>query len=378
MTEFIPVYEPDLKGNEKLYLAECIESGWLGSNGPFVNKLETEFAAYCTQKYGSCVSNGSAALDVAICAMKDVYNWEDGSEIIIPSLNIISAAQSCIYNNLKPVFVDAELVTWNIDTEKIEEMITPKTKAIVIVHIYGLPSDVSPIIQLAKRYDLKIIEDAAQAHGQEYNGKKCGSFGDIAVFSFYTNKHIACGEGGIVLTSNEKLYDKINYYKNLCFTKDKFIHKDIGHNYRMSNLQAAVACAQFEKLDKTIKRKQYIGCMYQEFLKDIPAKLSLSKTEYARNHYWIFGIVINDDINLTAKEAIKYLAAQKIETRPFFYPMHRQPVFEKLGITDTVKRPISEKLYEKGFYIPTGLNLTDEKLEYISEQIKRLFSKSYS
>lgn len=373
MNDFIPVFEPLLDGNEKKYLNECIETGWLGSNGQFIKKLENDFSIYCNQKYGSCVSNGSAALDIAIRAMKDLYKWEDNSEIIIPSFNIISAAQSCIYNKLKPVFVDAEETTWNIDTNRIEEVITKKTKAIVIVHIYGLPSNVQPIIDIAKKYNLKIIEDAAQAHGQTYNDRKCGSFGDISTFSFFTNKHIAAGEGGIVLTSDKQLYEKINYYKNLCFTKDKFIHTDLGWNYRMSNLQAAVAYAQFEKLDKTITLKQKIGNFYQNSLKNIPAQLSCIETEYAKNHYWVFGILLNDDVKFNAKTVREKLLTQNIDTRPFFYPMHKQPVFKNLGILDDIKRPISEKLYEKGFYIPTGLSLTEEQLNYISKCIKELF-----
>ncbi len=373
MTEFIPVFEPDLNGNEKKYLMECIDTNWLGSNGQFVKKLEKEFSQFCSQKYGSCVTNGSSALDVSLRAMKDVFEWEDDSEIIIPSFNIICAAQSCIYNKLKPVFVDAEENTWNIDTSKIEEMITNKTAAIVVVHIYGMPSDMEPVLKIAKKYNLKIIEDAAQAHGQEYNGQKCGSFGDISTFSFFTNKHIGCGEGGIVLSSNEALIEKVNYYKNLCFTQDKFIHTDLGRNLRMSNLQAAVAYAQFEKLSKTIERKKQTGNIYQKLLKDIPAKLSVPSTDYAQNNYWIFGLVLNDDVNISAKEAIKQLAKNNIETRPFFYPMHKQPVFEKTGILDDIKRPVSERLYEKGFYIPTGLNLTYKKQEYIAKQIKTLF-----
>lgn len=374
MTEFIPVFEPSLNGNEKLYLSQCIDSGWIGSNGNFVKKLECDFALFCNQKYGSCVTNGSAALDVAIRAMKDVYEWQNDDEVIIPSFNIISAAQSCIYNKLKPVFVEAEEYTWNIDVSKIEELINERTRAIVIVHIYGLPSDVEPILRIAKKYNLKIIEDAAQAHGQTYNNEKCGSFGDISTFSFFTNKHIACGEGGIVLTSDDKLIEKINYYKNLCFTADKFVHNDLGWNLRMSNLQAAVAYAQFEKLKETIKKKQYIGGLYQELLKGIPAKLSVDRTDYADNHYWIFGIVLNDEVKFTAKDVISKMREQNIEMRPFFYPMHKQPVFEKMGILDNISRPVAEKLYNKGFYIPTGLNLTDEKIEYIAKQIKKLFA----
>ena len=269
MNSFIPVFEPILNGNEKKYLNECIETGWIGANGPFIKKLENDFSEYIGQKYGSCVANGSAAIDVALRAMKDLYKWDDYSEIIIPSFNIISAAQSCIYNKLKPVFVDAEENTWNIDTSKIEEVINKKTKAIIVVHIYGLPSNMNPIMEIANKYNLKVIEDAAQVHGQTYNEKKCGSFGEIATFSFFTNKHIACGEGGIILTSNKDLKEKFDYYKNLCFTSEKFVHSDLGWNYRMSNLQAAVAYAQLENIDKVIKKKQLIGNIYQNLLEEL-------------------------------------------------------------------------------------------------------------
>ena len=373
MTEFIPVFEPKFRGKEKEYLIECIESGWIGSNGQFVKKLEEEFSKFCNQKYGSCVSNGSAALDVALRAMKNLYKWEDNSEIIVPSFNIISAAQSCIYNKLNPVFVNADEQTWNIDVSKIEKQITTKTKAIIVVHIYGLPSDIDRIKFIADKHNLKIIEDAAQAHGQTYNGKHCGSFGDIATFSFFTNKHITCGEGCIILTSDKELLEKVNYYKNLCFTKDKFIHNDLGWNYRMSNLQAAVARAHMENISKTIKRKQELGNIYQDLLKDIPVQLPLKSTKYANNHYWVFGIVINKEVDLTAKHAIQKLREKNIETRPFFYPLHKQPIFKKLNITDNISRPISEMLYNKGFYIPMGMNLTLEQMKYVSDEIHKLF-----
>lgn len=373
MTDFIPVFEPDYSGNEQKYITECINTNWLSANGKFIKKIEKDFSKFCNQEYGSCVANGSAALDVTIAAMKDLYKWADNDEIIIPSFNIISAAQSCIYSKLKPVFVDAEEKTWNIDTNKIEEVITPRTKAIVIVHIYGLPSDVEPILEIAKKYNLKVIEDAAQAHGQLYKNKPCGSFSDAATFSFFANKNISCGEGGIVLTSNKELLNKINYYKNLCFTEERFVHNHLGWNYRMTNLQGAIVCAQFEKIEQTIKRKIELGQKYQKLLKNIPAQLPCPETVYASNHYWIFGIVLNKDVKLSAKEAMNILREANIETRPFFYPMHKQPVFVKMGILDNIQRPISEKLYEKGFYIPMGLTLTDENLEYISSKIKALF-----
>lgn len=374
MNDFIPVNEPLFNGNEKKYLNECIDTGWISSEGPFVKQLENEFSTYCGQKYGVAVANGSVAIDVAIRALKEKYNWQDDDEIIVPSFTIISCAQSVIYNGLKPIFIDADALNWNIDVSKIEQAISKNTKAIMVVHIYGLPSDMQPILELAKKYDLKIIEDAAQAHGQEYYGKKCGSFGDISTFSFYPNKHITTGEGGMIMTSDEALAKKCNYLKNLCFTtENRFVHEDLGWNFRMSNLQAAVGVAQFEKLEEHIKIKKQMGKMYQELLKDIPVQLPLAKTEYAENNYWVFGIVLNEDVKFNAKDAMKKLAQNGVGTRPFFYPLHKQPIFNKMGFADNISRPVSEFLYEKGFYIPSGLNLSYDKIELVSKKLKELF-----
>lgn len=373
MTNFIPVNEPLLNGNEKKYLDECIDTGWISSEGPFVKKLEDEFSAYCGQKHGIAVANGSAAIDVAIRALKETYNWQENDEIIIPTFTIISCAQSIIYNGLKPIFADCDPITWNIDTTKIEQFITNRAKAIMAVHIYGLPCDMTSIINLAKKYNLKIIEDAAQAHGQSYNGKKCGSFGDISTFSFYPNKHITTGEGGMVMTSNDELSDEVKYFKNLCFSKERFVHNDLGWNFRMSNLQAAVGVAQFERLEEFIEIKKKIGKMYQELLKDIPAQLPLDKTAYAENNYWVFGLVLNKDVKFNAKEAMEKLAEKGIGTRPFFYPLHKQPIFEKMKLTDNIERKVSERLYEKGFYIPSGLALTEEQMNTVAQKVKELF-----
>lgn len=374
MNNFIPVNEPLLNGNEKKYLNECIDTGWISSEGPFVKKLEEEFSAYCGQKYGIAVANGSVAIDVAIRALKEKYNWQKNDEIIVPTFTIISSAQSVVYNGLKPVFVDCEPLTWNIDTTKIEQMITPKTKAIMVVHIYGLPSDMQPIFDLAKKYSLRIIEDAAQAHGQSYKNQKCGGMSDISTFSFYPNKHITTGEGGMILTSDQELFEKCNYFKNLCFTaQNRFVHTELGWNFRMSNLQAAVGVAQFERLEEFIQIKKQMGEKYQSLLKDIPAQLPTQKTDYAENHYWVFGIVLNNDVKFNAKEAMKKLAENGIGTRPFFYPMHKQPAFIDMNFTDNISRPISERIYERGFYIPSGLALTDEQIETVAQKIRSIF-----
>ncbi len=373
MSNFIAVNEPLLDGNEKKYLNECIETGWISSEGPFIKKLENDFSAYCGQKYGIAVANGSVAIDVAVKALKDIFKFEDGDEIIIPSFTIISCAQSVVYQGLKPVFIDANPITWNINTDLIEQAITKRTRAIMVVHIYGLPSDMEPILALAKKYDLKIIEDAAEAHGQEYGGKKCGSFGDIATFSFYPNKHITTGEGGMIMTSNDVLAQKCQSLRNLCFGKDRFIHEELGWNFRMSNLQAAVGVAQFERLKKFIQKKKLMGEIYQNLLADIPAQLPLKKTRYAQNHYWVFGIVLNDEVKFDAKEAMQMLANKGIGTRPFFYPMHLQPALKKMNLVDNISRPVCEKMYKMGFYIPSGLNLDQNKMEIVAKKVKEIF-----
>ncbi len=371
--DFIPVNEPLLDGNEKKYLSECIDTGWISSEGPFVKKFEEKFSYYCGQKYGIAVANGSVAIDVAIRALKDVYGWQEGDEIIMPSFTIISCAQGVVYQGLKPVFIDAEAKTWNMDTNLIEQSITIKTKAIMVVHIYGLPSHMEPILALAKKYNLRIIEDAAQAHGQEYKGQKCGSFGDISTFSFYPNKHITTGEGGMVMTSCDVLSQKCFSLRNLCFTKERFIHEELGWNFRMSNLQAAVGVAQLERLEKFIEKKKQMGKMYQELLAEIPVQLPQEKMDYSINNYWIFGIVLNEDVKFDAKEAMAKLAANGIGTRPFFYPMHLQPVFKKMGLDGNIIRLVSENLYKKGFYIPSGLNLTESQMETVANRVKELF-----
>jgi perosamine synthetase len=374
MDNFIAVNTPLLNGNEKKYLNECIDTGWISSEGRFVKKLENDFSAYCGHKYGIAVANGSVALDIAVRALKEKYNWHDDDEVIVPSFTIISSAQSVIYNKLKPIFVDCESETWNIDVSKIESFITSKTKAIMVVHIYGLSTNMQPVIDLAKRYDLKIIEDAAQAHGQTYENMKCGSIGCISTFSFYANKHVTAGEGGIIITSDEILRDKCNYFRNLCFLpENRFVHNDLGWNYRMSNVQAAIGVAQLERLEEYIDIKKKMGNKYRQLLENIPAQLPVQKTNYAENHYWVFGIVLNDDVKFDAKEGMKRLASKGIGTRPFFYPMHKQPVFKKLGLLDDVARPVSERLYERGFYIPSGLALTDNQIETVANAVKEIF-----
>lgn len=367
----ILVNQPLLDGNEKKYLLECIDTGWISSEGPFVKKFEEQFAARVGRKYGVAVSNGSVALDAAVAAL----GIQPGDEVILPTFTIISCAAAIVRSGAVPVVVDCDPNTWNMDVSQIEDKITPKTKALMVVHIYGLPVDMEPVLALADRYGLQIIEDAAEMHGQTYKGRPCGSFGAISTFSFYPNKHVTTGEGGMLLTHNEQLAERCRSLGNLCFQPQKrFVHQELGWNLRMSNLQAALGVAQLERLDEFIARKRHIGQRYTELLSDIPGlQLPLPRTDYADNIYWVYGLVLKDEVPFDAEEAIGRLAQYKIGTRPFFWPMHEQPVFRKMGLFDGVSYPVAERIARRGFYIPSGMALTDEQICRVAQVVVEVF-----
>lgn len=371
--DFIPVNEPLLDGNEKKYLCECIDTGWISSEGPFVKKFEREMAAYVGRKYGIAVSNGTVALEASIQAL----NLEVGSEVILPTFTIISCAQAITKCGLVPVVVDCEEDTWNMDVNKIEEKITSKTRAIMVVHIYGLPVEMECVLELAEKYNLKIIEDAAEMHGQTYNGKMCGSFGDVSIFSFYPNKHITCGEGGMIVTDDEQIAERCRGVRNLFFKQERrYVHDEIGSNFRMTNMQAAVGCAQLEKIEEHIQRKREIGKFYQDALKDITGiQLPIAKTSYAENIYWVFGIVLGEQYKFDAIEACERLKKAGIGTRTFFYPIHQQPVYIKQGMFKNIHCPNAEKLSTRGFYIPSGLGISNEQMERVVECLRELLNE---
>jgi perosamine synthetase len=369
----IPVNEPLLNGNEKKYLNECIDTGWISSEGPFVKQLEDNLASRVGRKYGIAVCNGSVALEVAIAAL----GIKEGDEVILPTFTIISCGAAIVRAGATPVVIDSDPVTWNIDIKQIEAKITPKTKAIMVVHVYGLPVDLNPILALAKQYNLFIIEDAAEMHGQIYYDRPCGSFGEISTFSFYPNKHVTTGEGGMVLTDDLDLAEKCRSLRNLCFQPQKrFVHEELGWNFRMSNLQAAVGVAQLERLDEFVQRKRQMGQYYTELLSDIAEiQLPLAKTDYADNIYWVYGIVLNPDIPCDAVEIMNRFKEYKIGTRPFFWGMHEQPVFQKMGLFNEESCPVAENLARRGFYLPSGLGLTNEQIEQVSDIFHKIIKE---
>jgi perosamine synthetase len=372
MKQIIPVNEPLILEKETEYVKEALKSGWISSEGRFIQQLEERFAAYVGRSEGVSVNNGTNAL---ILAMRSL-NLPEGSEVIVPSFTIISCALACIYNNLVPVFVDSEKETWNIDVSRIEEKITQKTKAIMPVHIYGHPVDMDGIMTLAKKYNLVVVEDFAEAIGSEYKGTKCGVFGDISCVSFYANKVITTGEGGMCLTDDKVLAEKMRQLKNLAFVPDKrFIHYELGFNFRLTNVQAAIGVAQLERIEAHIKKKIWIGRTYNTLLASLQEKNILRlpvEKEWAKNTYWMYSVVLNENNGLNAKTVMEKLLDFGIQTRPFFYPLHRQPAFEKFKWYRKEILPVSETIYIYGFYLPSGLTLTENQLQQVCETVRKV------
>ena len=371
--KFIPVNRPLLTKMEADSVAKCIKSGWISGDGPYVKKFEKEFAKTVSRKYAITVSNGTAALDIAIKSI----NIKKGEEVIVPAFTIISCLHQIVRQGGKPVLIDSDPMTWNMDVSKIEKKITKKTKAIMLVHTYGLPVDIDPIIKIAKKYNLIIIEDAAEQLGQFYKKKPIGSFGDISTFSFYANKHITTGEGGMVVTNNKSLAKKFAIFKNISFQpkKQRFVHEDLGWNYRMTNMQAALGLVQLKKLKFFVKKKKYLGKFYNLKLKNLKnIQLPLNKTSYAKNIYWVYGVVLKNKKKL-AKNYINILKKEGIDCRPFFCPMHLQPVFKKMKLFKNQKFPVSEELFRRGFYLPSGIGTTENEMKIVVAKMKKVFNK---
>jgi perosamine synthetase len=359
----VPVNEPLLDGNEESYLVECIRTGWISSEGPFIKRFEENMAKVANRKFGIAVSNGSVALDLAIVAL----GIGPGDEVILPSHTIISCASAIMRVGAIPVLVDCCPDTYNMDPNLVSEKITVNTKAIMLVHIFGLPVDCDPILDVAEKHNLFVIEDAAEAHGQYYKDRACGSLGHISTFSFYPNKHITTGEGWMVLTDDSALAERCRYFMNLCFDNTKrFQHEDLGWNYRMTNLQAAVGVAQIEQLDRFVKLKRDMGRRYTAGLKNCEyLRLPLATTEYAANIYWVYPIVLKPSCPLDSVEFRARLSESGVMTRPFFWPIHEQKVFLKQGLFKEELYPVSENIARRGFYIPSGMAIKKEQIDYV-------------
>lgn len=363
MNKFISVSEPNIGKKEVSYVLKAVKSSWVSSLGRFVEKFEKNFSKYCQRKYGASVSNGTVALHLALLSL----DISENDEVIMPNFTFAAVANSIIYVGAKPVLIDIDKETWNIDPKKIEEKITNKTKAIIMVHTYGNPCDVDDILRIAKKYNLFVIEDAAEAHGAEYKGKKVGSFGDISCFSFYGNKTITTGEGGICLTNNKSLHEKIIKLRDHGMSKEKkYWHEVVGYNYRITNPQAALGCAQLEKLEKFIKIKIKNAQLYMKFLKDVSWVILPKEKGKVKNTYWMFSILIK---NKKRDYVIEELKKYGIDSRVFFYPISDMPPYKKFA---SAGLSISKKIAYQGINLPSSTKITEKQIRYICNVIKKI------
>ncbi len=368
----IPVCEPVLAGNELEYVTDCIKTSWISSSGKYIARFEESFSRFCQTKYGVACNNGTTAIHLAL----ETLGIGKNDEVIIPTFTMIATCNAVIYSGAQPVLVDAERETWNINTSLIEEKITPRTKAILVVHTYGHPADMDPILELAQKYKLFVVEDAAEAHGGEYKGRRCGSLSDIACFSFYSNKIITTGEGGMVVTNNEMYAEKARRLRNHAFGEPRFIHHELGFNYRMTNIQAAIGLAQMERADFLVTRRIANARFYNSLLSEIDGVTIPPEKSWAKNVYWMYGILIEDEFGIGKDQLMTKLKEKQVDTRSFFYGMHQQPVFKK-GKDERFpdcrgSYPVADELSRKGLYLPSSGSLTQPEIETVVKAIRSL------
>jgi perosamine synthetase len=361
---FIPVASPVLVGNEKAYVMDCLESTWISSSGKYVERFEADFANFCGAKHAISCCNGTAALHLALMAL----GVGPGDEVILPTLTFVATANAVTYCGARPVFVDSEPGTWNIDPSLVEEKITQRTKAIVVVHLYGHPGDMDAITSIGRRHSLFVVEDAAEAHGGEYKGRRVGSLGDVAGFSFYGNKLITTGEGGMVVMNDDALAGRVRKLSTQGMDADRrYWFPIIGYNYRMTNIAAAIGLAQLEKVKWHLERRVEVATWYREKLRDTHGVVCQSEKEWAKHVYWMFTIVLGDDIPLSRDEVMAHLQEHGIETRPVFYPMHTLPPYRDLSQLNSF--PVAERIARRGMNLPTWAGLTREDVGYVCDTL---------
>ena len=362
----IPVNEPRIAKNALKYVSDCIKTGWISSSGSYLKEFEEKFAARFGVKHAITTTNGTASLHLAIAAL----NIGKGMEVILPAHTMMSSATAIVYTGAIPVLVDVERDSWNMDVTQIEKKITKKTKAMMPVHIYGLPVDMDPVIKLAKQYNLAIVEDAAESTGATYKNRLTGTLGDFGCFSFYANKIITTGEGGIVLTNDDELAAHARLLKDMAHSpKQRFLHEEIGFNYRMTNMQAALGLAQLEELDKYLKIKLWMAGMYNKLLSGLEGITLPVEKPCAKNVYWMYGILIEDSFGISREQFMVELLDRGVDSRTFFVPMNKQPALLKMGLFKRERYPIADEIGEKGLYIPSGLAITKAQIEKVCEAI---------
>jgi perosamine synthetase len=365
----IPVSSPSLTEKDYEYVNDAIRSGWIsGSKGDYIDKFESQFSKYCNVKYGVACSSGTAALQLAISVLELTKN----DEVIVPTFTNIATLLPIISVGAKPILVDSDPEIWGMDCNQIEKKITKNTRAIIPVHIYGHPVDMDIIMELSQKYNLTVIEDAAEAHGSNYKGKKIGGIGHMGCFSFYANKIITTGEGGMIVTDNEKFAEKTKMLCNLAFSDTvRYKHDFFGYNFRMSNILAALGCSQLSRIEELIRHKQFVGKIYNSLLTEVPGIQTPTEKSWATNVYWMYGIVLDDSFPMTRDELRDFLSSHGIETRTFFLPMHKQPVFINNGFFIDEDYSVSERLSKNGLYLPSGFTITEKEINYVVKNIKK-------
>jgi perosamine synthetase len=364
----IPVWEPVLDGNEERYVRDCLETNWISSLGVYIPRFEESFARWCGMPHGVACSSGTAGLHLALVAL----GLGAGDEVLIPDFTLIVSANTVLQTGARPVLVDADARTWCLDAGKIEEKITSRTRAVMAVHVYGHPCDMPAIMEIARRRGLAVVEDCAEAHGAQVLKRKVGCFGDAGAFSFYGNKILTTGEGGMVLTADPALAAKMRLLRNQAFESPRFVHREIGFNYRLTNVQAAIGLAQTEKADEKVEKKRAIARWYLERLGDCPDVELPFEAPGTRNVYWMFGVKLSDRFRQGRDGVMAELKAKGIETRAFFCPMHLQPVFQRSDPRHpdvAGSYPVSDDLWKRGLYLPSGLSMTPERVDEVVRKL---------
>lgn len=366
----IPVSEPLIGEAERRNVLDCLEQGWISSEGAFVEEFERSWAAYCGRREGVAVSNGTAALELALsCA-----ELAPGDEVILPTFTIISCVLAVLEARAVPVLVDCDPETWCMDVDQVAARIGPRTRAVMPVHIYGHPVDMDPLLALAERHGLRVIEDAAEAHGALYRGRRAGSFGDMSCFSFYANKIVTTGEGGMVLTDDPGTAARLRSGRNLAFGPRRFVHEELGHNYRLTNLQAAIGVAQVADVDDRVRRKREMAARYSERLARLEVLQLPVERPWAKSVYWMYGVVLRDGAACDRDDLAARARDRGVDTRPFFVGMHEQPVLRRMGLFAGERYPHAERIARRGLYLPSGLALTAQQQDAVCDALEAVLA----
>lgn len=364
----LPVISPCLGTREIQYVVEALQAGEIsGTCGKFITRFERQFADYCGCSHGVATSNGTTALHLAVASL----GIGPGDEVLISTFTFMSTFFAVLYQGATPVPVDVENDTWNLDPSLLEGLVTPRTKAILVVHIYGHPADMDPILEFARRHRLYVIEDAAEAHGALYKGRKVGSLGDIGCFSFFANKIVSTGEGGMITTNDAAIAERASSLRSLAYGRQqKFMHAAVGFNYRMPNLQAALGCAQLEKIEGTIEGKRRVARLYTKLLADVEQIRMPVEKPYARSVYWMYHVVMKEALSSRRDSVMETLLESGIETRPSFIPYNQQEMFVTKGLTRPELCPVANRVSQGGFYLPSSPDLSEEAISYVVAQLK--------